>query len=375
MSRALYKIIFINVLVISSFMVGNMIADETINLDNYHLDTLSKIKEVNVKETGTAWVVDKGNFPVLEGITCFTLELWDESMRIPHWHPNASELGYVVSGEVQIIIWRSPGETAVFNLSEGMCWFIPQGSLHSLNNIGEQKAELLVAFSSAQPQDIDLPVAFNGVPVAVRNAYTSPHADLKNWVGPTTNPLVGKFTPTKGLDEQFTGSPYKFDLATVPPLFNDKTMGSVVWGIKDNWNILKDLSVLRAHLKPGIARDAIWYPDAGTLYVVSKGKGQFHIIMANSTPKPINVKKFDYIFVPQGTLHTFINTTQEDFEVVAFFNNDNPLPEVSLSVSTGFFPKPIIKQALTEYGNIKTDGDPLKDLQPLQVSPYLLKTQ
>jgi oxalate decarboxylase/phosphoglucose isomerase-like protein (cupin superfamily) len=55
-------------------------------------------------------------------------------MRLPHWHPNASELSYVKIGKVRNYIWLSPGETAVFTVSEGMCWFIPQGALHSLES-------------------------------------------------------------------------------------------------------------------------------------------------------------------------------------------------------------------------------------------------
>jgi hypothetical protein len=37
----------------------------------------------------------------------------------------------------------------------------------------------------------------------------------------------------------------------------------------------------------------------------------------------------NYFFAPMGLTHTFINDSQEDFEVVALFSKDNPLPEVS----------------------------------------------
>lgn len=343
-------------------------------VQEFFLQTKAKIKEFQVKDVGTAWIVDKTNFPALQGVTCFTLELWDESMRLPHWHPNAAELGYVISGTVEIILWRSPGETAMFTVGPGSCWFIPQGALHSLNNVGQGKAQLLVGFSSDHPQDVDLPVAFNGIPVPVREAYTSPHSDLKKWEGVINNPLVGKFTPSPSLQNAALGSsPYKFDLAQVPPLFSDPQMGSVVWGVKNNWSILKSISILRARLKPGIARDAIWYPDAGTLYVVSRGTGEFHVIVPGEDPQPLNVKPFDYIFVPVGTLHTFINNSSEDFEVIAFFTQENPAPEVSLSVATAFFPNSIRKEAMTEYGDVHKSGDPLKDLKFTALSPYLLR--
>lgn len=342
-------------------------------LGAYRLQTRKTIAPVTIKNTGSARMVDKNNFPVLEGVTCYSVEVWEACMRLPHWHPNASELGYVVSGSIEVMIWRSPGETAMFTLTKGMCWFIPQAALHSLNNIGNTPAVLLVGFSTDMPTDIDLPVAFNGIPAPIRNAYTSPHSELKKWTGATKNYLLGRYSLPSAVREVTTGSPYRFDFAKVTPLFSDKKTGSVVWGVKSNWNILENISVLRAHLKSGVARDPIWYPDAGTLYIVSQGKGQFHIIIADHKPIALNVKLNDYVFIPVGVLHTFTNTHIEDFEVIAFFSQANPQPEVSLSVATAFFPNIIRKAAMTEYGTEHKSGDPLKNLKYTTVSPYLLR--
>lgn len=346
--------------------------DNNIPLSAYHLKTLQDIAKTSVNKIGKAYIVSNLNFPILNSVTCYVLEVWEECMRVPHWHPNASELGYVVSGEIEVIIWRSPGETAVFTLSEGMCWFIPQAALHSLNNVGKKPAQLLVGFSNEAPQDIDLPVAFNGVPAPLRDAYTSPHSDLKNWKGVYENPLVGRCPVIPSLSKVLTASPYGFDLAKVTPLFNDSKLGSVIWGVKSNWSILESISVLRAHLKPGAARDVIWYPDAGTLYVVSQGKGEFHIITSGTKPEPISVNLFDFIFIPAGVLHTFMNVSKSDFEVTAFFTQANPQPEVSLTVASAFFPNIVRKAAMTQYGNVIQKGDPLKHLKHTTVSPYLL---
>lgn len=362
---------FLFLLLLSTTATG--FSDSGLKLDALFLQTKRQIKPYTVENVGAAWIVNKDNFPGLEGVTCYTIEVWEESMRLPHWHPNAAELGYVVSGTIEIIIWRSPGETSVFTLSEGMCWFIPQSALHSLNNIGEERAVLLVAFSADRPKDLDLPVAFNGIPAPVRDAYTSPHEELKKWSGPVSNPLFGKYPVDPALKSLVTGSPYGFDLAQVTPLYSNPKIGSVVWGVKDNWPILEKMSVLRAHLKPNTARDAIWYPDVGTLYIVTQGQGQFHIIAPDQPPKPMTVNPFDYIFVPTGILHTFLNNSSDDFEVVAFFTAANPLPEVSLSVATAFFTNPVRKAALTQYDSVNKPGDPLKVLNYTSVSPYLLQ--
>lgn len=338
----------------------------------FYLPTEKALKPYNIKDSGFAYLVDQSNFPALQGVTAYTLEVWEECMRLPHWHPNAAELGYVVSGEIEIILWRAPGETAMFTLKAGMCWFIPQGALHSLNNISKEKSLLLVGFSNELPKHVDLPVAMNGIPVEIRDAYTSPHAALRDWQGPSSNPLLGACPVKDIVKEVVTGSPYGFDLAQVTPLFADPAMGSVVWGVKSNWPILEQMSLLRARLKTNVARDPIWYPDVATLYVVTKGTAQFHIIVSGMKNEPFIVGHWDYVFVPPGVLHTFMNTAQEEFEVVAFFPKADPYPEVSLSVATGFFPNSVRRAAMTTYAGEHIGGDPLKNLKPAFISPYLV---
>jgi oxalate decarboxylase len=346
--------------------------DNKSDLKQYHLATSKDIPLLSTPNTGSVYLVDQDNFKALGDVTCYTLEVWEECMRIPHWHPNASELGYVVSGTIEVIIWRSPGESSMFTLSAGMCWFIPQAALHSLNNIGKEHAQLLVGFSSGKPQDIDLPVAFNGVPLPIRDAYTAPHKALREWTGVIKNPLVGKCPVVKAVHDVITGSPYGFDLKKVTPLFSDQKLGNVTWGVKSNWAILDDISVLHAHLKPHVARDLIWYPDAGTLYVVSEGSGEFHLIIADNEPTALNVTLFDYVYVPPGVLHTFMNNSKSDFKVTAFFTKADPQPEVSLSVATAFFPNVVRKAAMTQYANESKSSDPLQHLTYTQSSPYLL---
>lgn len=349
-----------------------MASKKITDIKDLYLNTTKIIPATVTPNVGEAYVVDEDNFAALDNITCYTLEVWEECMRVPHWHPNATELGYVIDGEIEVIIWRSPGESAMFTLKSGMCWFIPMASLHSLNNVGNSKAKLLVGFASGKPGDIDLPVAYNGIPVPIRDTLTAPHEALKQWSGVINNPLLGKCPVVNAIHKVITGSPYGFDLNKVTPLFTNPKLGSVVWGVKSNWAILENISILRAHLKPNTARDPIWYPDAGTLYVVSEGSGLFQIIIAGQEPKPIKVEQYDYVFVPIGVLHTFINNTAKDFNLTAFFTKANPQPEVSLSVATAFFPDIVRKFAMTEYGTEHKDGDPLQHLNYSTVSPYLL---
>ena len=84
-------------------------------MDQYVLNLKEKIKPHTTKN-GNFWEVYPKDFPALTNITCFVLELFDESMRLPHWHPNANELGYLISGKLEIYMWKYTGASTIFTV-------------------------------------------------------------------------------------------------------------------------------------------------------------------------------------------------------------------------------------------------------------------
>jgi hypothetical protein len=84
-------------------------------------------------------------------------------------------------------------------------------------------------------------------------------------------------------------------------------------------------------------------------------------------------KGFDFEFVPVGVLHTNANAGDADFEAFAFFSKADPLPEVSLSVATAFFPHQVSKAGMTQYGDVELGGDPLSELRFRGRNPYLVQ--
>lgn len=110
-----------------------------------------------ITKNGVVWEVYPKNFPLIKGVTCFIIEIYDASMRLPHRHPNANELGYLISGKLEIYMRKYTGNASIFTVSPGMCWFIPIGTLHSLNNIGDTTAVMAIGFNNINAQNIDLP--------------------------------------------------------------------------------------------------------------------------------------------------------------------------------------------------------------------------
>lgn len=63
----------------------------------------------------------------------FYYELYNHSMRVPHWHANAVEVGTVLNGKMRVTIWDGSGQAKVFTVEKYGTWMIPQATLPKLN--------------------------------------------------------------------------------------------------------------------------------------------------------------------------------------------------------------------------------------------------
>lgn len=107
------------------------------------------------------WVkmLNKTQLPFLDGLAVYLLQLNEKGIREPHWHPNANELNYCVSGQVRIDLEFPGGTVESFTLSPGDISILPQGYIHHIENIGPEPAFLVVFFNNESPYDIGLSAA------------------------------------------------------------------------------------------------------------------------------------------------------------------------------------------------------------------------
>jgi len=56
-------------------------------------------------------------------------------IREPHWHPNASEMGYVLEGTARLIVFSPGGSVDTFEVVPGEIYFISTGFFHFIENL------------------------------------------------------------------------------------------------------------------------------------------------------------------------------------------------------------------------------------------------
>jgi oxalate decarboxylase len=78
-------------------------------------------------------------------------------LRELHWHPNADEWQYVITGRVRMTLFGAHGRYREETFDAGDVGYVPTGYGHSIENIDNDKpARLLVAFNSGHYEAIDL---------------------------------------------------------------------------------------------------------------------------------------------------------------------------------------------------------------------------
>lgn len=126
------------------------------SIPNSHKFDLERIDpQINTKG-GCARIVNVKNFPRLKNLALFSLRIYKNGIREPHWHPNADELNYVIDGKARLTILSPDGKKDHFELRPGQGSIISAGYFHHIENVGPKELHMAVFFGNSEPDDIGL---------------------------------------------------------------------------------------------------------------------------------------------------------------------------------------------------------------------------
>ncbi|MBI4962735.1 MAG: cupin domain-containing protein [Desulfomonile tiedjei] len=121
-----------------------------------HKYSLRSQKPFRKYPDGEVRLASAKEFPISKTMTGALLNLDAGALRELHWHPNADEWQYMLSGKIRLTVFASHGLAEVVELSAGDIGFAPMGYGHALENVGDAPAEVLIVFNSGEYQEISL---------------------------------------------------------------------------------------------------------------------------------------------------------------------------------------------------------------------------
>ncbi|MBV9556794.1 MAG: cupin domain-containing protein [Pseudolabrys sp.] len=105
---------------------------------------------------GTVRIADTRNFTVSTDIAAAHVEIKPGHMREVHWHPNADEWQYYVSGKARMTVFAAEGNARTFDFQAGDVGYVEKSFPHFVENIGNEPVRMLEIFNAPHFVDVSL---------------------------------------------------------------------------------------------------------------------------------------------------------------------------------------------------------------------------
>jgi oxalate decarboxylase len=290
-----------------------------------HVTSLTGGDVIEESDLGTITRITADELPILSGMSIKRIVLNPGAMRTPHWHANANELTYCVSGTSLVSVLDTYGKFASFTVGAGEMFHIDSGSLHHIENIGTEPAEFILAFRSERPEDFGLAAAFGAMTDAVLgNTYDLPAADFANIRRSTVDRRLAARSgdPVVPSNAHFE-DPHKFNVeGQSPPV--GIAVGSARLARLQYWPALKDLSMYSLRIREDGMREPHWHPITAEMGYVHAGSGRMTVMEPDGTLDTWYLKEGDVYFIPRAYPHHIevIDSPQVHFAI--FFDQPTP---------------------------------------------------
>jgi oxalate decarboxylase len=104
---------------------------------------------------GEARVVDSRKFLASKHIAAALVNVKPGGMREQHWHPNASEWQYYISGKARMTVFTTEG-VRTMDFNENDVGFVPKVAGHYVENTGKTELVFLEMFAASEYMDFSL---------------------------------------------------------------------------------------------------------------------------------------------------------------------------------------------------------------------------
>ncbi|WP_063564919.1 oxalate decarboxylase family bicupin [Paenibacillus sp. O199] len=105
---------------------------------------------------GSVRIVDSTNFPISTTVAAALVEIKPGGMRELHWHPNADEWQYYLTGQGRMTVFGGNGLARTFDYRAGDVGYVPVAMGHYIQNTGTDTLWFLEMFRSDRFEDISL---------------------------------------------------------------------------------------------------------------------------------------------------------------------------------------------------------------------------
>lgn len=294
---------------------------------------------------GSITHVDALNFKLLKRLSIRRLLLEKDGVREPHWHANAHELGYVVHGKALVTIVGNHATRDSFVVRDGDMFFVPSGSLHAIQNLGDGEAEFILAFSHEHPEDFGLSASFGAMtPAVLANTYDASASEFARFGEIAGLPIEPEIVALPGAapveNQALHVDPLKFAIETNLPQIAEP-VGSAKQSKTGLWPVLEDIAMYSVRITDKGMREPHWHPETAEMGYVVDGNARMTILDPDGSKDTYELAPGDVYFIPPAYPHHIENIGEGTTHFLIFFDRANP-GDIGFRTLVGAFPREVL---------------------------------
>lgn len=105
---------------------------------------------------GPVRIADTRNFPISTQIAVAHVEVDPGHMREVHWHPDADEWQFYISGRARMTVFGAEARARTFDYQAGDVGYVTMSMSHFIENTGNEPLRLLELFRAPRFEDVSL---------------------------------------------------------------------------------------------------------------------------------------------------------------------------------------------------------------------------
>lgn len=264
------------------------------------------------------------------------------ALQSPHWHPNAGEVHYVMSGTGTAGVVSPGGERATFDLRPGSVSFFPKGHYHYVHNTGSETLRVLAAFTHEAPTQFTAGDVVGMVPgpilAQVLGVDSTDFPDISGVASRAVEalPEVAEAPPVD--PAAVAPEPYTLNLDGLEPVAYE---GGTVTNVRGKELARLDgICFLPLSIDNGGVREPHWHPNAAELIYIISGEAEIGLAGSDGMVEHFTVGPGDLAFFPTNWFHYVASIGSEPLDSIVYLSHAAP-SRIDLSDMVAFTPRTV----------------------------------
>ncbi len=306
---------------------------------------------MNLQDGGWSREVTQRELPISTDMAGVNMRLKTGGVRELHWHKQA-EWAIMLAGNARITAVDNNGKNFIADIQAGDLWYFPPGIPHSIQGLGPDGCEFLLAFpdgSFSESSTFLISEVFARTPKYIlaknfgvpENAFDKiPKEQLFIFEAPVPGPIAGDAVQSP------QGSvPLSMILRASDQTVTKAAGGTVRIVDTSNFPIAAEVAAAIVEVAPGGMREIHWHPNTDEWQYYLSGTGRMTVFASQNSSRTFDFRAGDVGYVPKSMNHYVENTGDVPLKFLELFHASR-YEDVSLNQWMALTPPLLVKSHL-----------------------------